>query len=356
MTPQREFVLFFPHYPKNPYQEILRQSLAKEGIEVHLADGRWRSILSFCSKYPARRSVYHIHWIHPFLKEPSRFLCGVRAAGFLLLFLGLKVRGSKLFWTVHNLYSHDLPHPGSERVFRSMLARIADGLFVHSASAVNAVSQEYGCPSAKITVIANPHYIDFYPNHNSREEARRKMNAAPDTFVLLYFGLIRAYKGLDLLIEAFQELGPQVQLVIAGYARRDDKFLQRLLKLAAKKPGIRIHPRFIKDEEVQDFFNACDAVALPFKKILNSGSLLLGMSFAKPCIVPAFEGVAAVVDEKSGFLYDPADPQGLKKKLQEAFLNRRLLAEKGRAAFEKAREKHAPAKIASIMARVYQTF
>jgi glycosyltransferase involved in cell wall biosynthesis len=121
----------------------------------------------------------------------------------------------------------------------------------------------------------------------SKEEARRMLQIRADEFVITFIGLIRAYKGVPQLIQSFRAAGlPNARLVVAGMPR-SSSLAQDLKDLAGSDANIRFYFEFIRPEDIQKFMRATDLVVLPYRKILNSGSAMLALSFNRPVLVPA---------------------------------------------------------------------
>jgi glycosyltransferase involved in cell wall biosynthesis len=145
----------------------------------------------------------------------------------------------------------------------------------------------------------------------TRTAARRQLKVAEDSFLFLYFGQLRNYKGIPHLIESFGRLAEEhVRLIIAGKPF-NNAIASEIEKLGASDPRIRSVCNFIPEKDINVYMGAADVVVLPFTNVLTSGSLLLAMSHGKAVIVPAVGCVPEDVDERSGFLYDASDPAAL---------------------------------------------
>jgi glycosyltransferase involved in cell wall biosynthesis len=130
------------------------------------------------------------------------------------------------------------------------------------------------------------HYRGVYETGNA-VDPREFLGIPKSARVILYFGQLRAYKNVPLLIEAFRQCrgGEDIRLVIAGAPV--DRTAEAAIADAAKGDRrITIHARHIGDESVELYFRACDLVVLPYREIQNSGAALLGLSFNRPILVP----------------------------------------------------------------------
>jgi glycosyltransferase involved in cell wall biosynthesis len=139
--------------------------------------------------------------------------------------------------------------------------------------------------------------------------------------VILCFGLIRPYKGVDVLLEAFRSVRG-AELWIVG--RPLGVSLDHLRELAARAPGrVRFVPRFVPDRELPAYFRRADLVALPHRDAEQSGVLYAALAFAKPIVMSAVGGFPEVAEHGAGRLVPPNDSEALGQALGE------LLADQG---------------------------
>jgi len=173
-------------------------------------------------------------------------------------------------------------------------------------------------------------YLGAYEDHVSRADARHDLALLPDELVYLVLGAIRPYKGLPELLDAWATLPPDRprRLVIAG-APSDQPGIEELIERAALAPGVLLDARKIPAPEMQTFLRAADLAVLPYRQALNSGALMLALTFGLPAIVPDGSGLAEMVDERFGRTFDPAKPTSLGDALREA---PGLVSESARAA------------------------
>jgi D-inositol-3-phosphate glycosyltransferase len=161
-----------------------------------------------------------------------------------------------------------------------------------------------------IPVKLSPHPLfDNYGAKADRIEAIKKLNLDQEYSYLLFFGFIRAYKGLDLLIEAFADprlKNKKLKLIIAGEFYEDDKPYRELIKRHSLDNKIRLFDRFIKDEEVSLFFSVADLVVQPYKTATQSGVTQIAYHFEKPMLVTDVGGLSEIVTAgKCGYVVKP---------------------------------------------------
>ena len=170
-----------------------------------------------------------------------------------------------------------------------------------------------------IHVIPHGNYIKIYPNQISRQEARRQLGLSRDSYVYLFLGLLRPYKGLEDLVDSFKQMkSPELRLLVAGRVFGVKNYESELKKMCQGDVRINLIPEFIADEAIQVYLNAADIFVLPYKDITTSGAAFLALSFGRPIIAPSIASFPEVVTPQSGILYDPQKTDSLVSALQES--------------------------------------
>lgn len=302
----------------NPYLRLLSSALEARGARVRLARRRSRGSFRFSIREDGRPDLFHIHWQHPFF-VPRRG--GLRAfvgtVDFFREVLWLRRSGVRFVWTVHNLVNHEERNPRYERWASRLLARVVDEIVVHCDAAVPLVAREYGIDPARITVVPHGHYRDWYPEPPDRAEARRRLELPPDARIFLFFGMIRPYKNVDRLLAEFHGLGgDDLRLAVVGEPKTR-KLRRELASQASADRRVVTRFEYVDDDELIAYLSACDAVVLPYRDSLTSGSAILAASCARACVMPAL-GCMADFPPDAAILYDPEDRKGLRDALERA--------------------------------------
>jgi len=164
-------------------------------------------------------------------------------------------------------------------------------------------------PSKPAQLVAHPLY-DNFGSILSKEEARKKLNIPQDPFIFLFFGFIRKYKGLDLLLEAVQLLKEKnntaFKVLIAGEFYEDRKQYDDLIEKLNIKDKLILKTDFIPDSEVKYYLCAADAVVQPYRKATQSGVTPLAYHFEVPMIVTNVGGLPSLVPHnKVGLVCEP---------------------------------------------------
>jgi beta-1,4-mannosyltransferase len=312
-------VLFLPHYRRNPYQRELAAALRAREVDVRFSDPL-PPLAAFAAH--GTPDVLHVHWTQQLLLGKGGTLRSLRAGGrFLAQLREARRQGVRVVWTVHNLLSHERRHPTLERWFTRVFAGMCDRVIVHCHFAEREVRRLYDVPRrgrGGIHVVAHGNYLARYPGSATRDEVRGRLGIEPDALVLLFFGRIRAYKGLGDLIDVFGKLDtPRARLLLVGEVGSPE-LAADLERRCAADPRIVHRFGFAPAGEVQGYMAAADAVVLPFEAVLTSGSVLLGMSFGKAVIAPAMGCIPEVLDGDGALLYRAGEEEDLLSALERA--------------------------------------
>ena len=174
------------------------------------------------------------------------------------------------------------------------------------------------------TVIPHPVY-DHFGESIPREEAEKRLGLAPGRKNLLFFGLIRKYKGLDILLEAFRELPEDYQLIIAGESYGPFDEYQAIIDSLPGKERIKVFNRYIPDEEVKVYFSAADLAVLPYRSATQSGISATAVNFGVPVVVTDVGGLRETVGERGSGLVAPApEPSLIRDAVLEYFASPEL--------------------------------
>lgn len=317
-------VVFVPDWSRgNPYQRLLRAGIEKSGLSVSFAavPAGLFPINRLLKKY-AECSIVHIHWIDDLIEHVYWNRTPIVVSAKLLLFwLDIaiaRIRGRRIVWTVHNLISHESPAPDIELRARRLLASVASRLFFHGKSALDRVQALYRMNlGPKASIIEHGNYIGHYPApRQPTAELRRSRGIADDDVVVLFFGAIRGYKGLERLIPAFGGVARRnIRLLVAGKCY-SPAIAEKLAMETGKDDRVSLTLGFVPEPEVSELFAIADVVVAPFERTLTSGSVILAMSMGKALVLPNEARLLDVVsDEGADFFETDAE---LKQFLENA--------------------------------------
>lgn len=267
--------------------------------------GLIRSLLH--AKWGARASVVHYHFFHFTALE---MMC-VRLA---------KLFAFRVVVTVHDVESFSGEFHSS--VAKSV-ARLADLLVCHNDVSRREIEEKLGVPLSKICKIPHGNYLDFVGDVEAKSSCRTKLSLPQEAEIVLFFGQIKKVKGLDLLLSAFARVKkqrPAAMLVIAGKVWKDDADVYtNLVEEFGLSDSVRMDLRYIPDADVAMYYGSADLIALPYRRIYQSGVLLMAMSYGVPVVVSDLPGMQEiVVSGGNGYVFRAGDVEHLSTVLLDA--------------------------------------
>jgi glycosyltransferase involved in cell wall biosynthesis len=226
---------------------------------------------------------------------------------FLYLKHACRRAGIPVVFLCHNVSDHEA---STYKVLLSkMVLRGARGYCVQSRSEEARLAELL--PGARIVVHPHPLYDQFPP---ASEKLPRR---AP--LELLFFGIVRPYKGLDVLLEAMALVERRdVHLSVVGEFWKDEKSMIRRIGELGLRDRVDVEARFVSDQEAANHFARCDAVILPYRSASGTGIIPMAYHYAKPVIASRVGGIIdAVVDGRTGFLVEPESPIALARAIDQ---------------------------------------
>jgi len=220
---------------------------------------------------------------------------------------------------IHNLIPHEKRF--FDTFFNRIFVKSYDGFIVLSES----VKKDLLAidPSAKHCLLKHPSYNQF-GEKIARKEAAAALGLDPTKKILLFFGLIRNYKGLDLLLQAFSNLNNEFILLIAGEVYGEEITYTNLIT-KSKNKNIHFVNQFIDEQDVKLYFSVADLCVLPYKSATQSGIQALANSFCLPVLISNVGGLAEdILDEKNGFILNDINPLAIQNKIEEIFNENKL--------------------------------
>lgn len=220
------------------------------------------------------------------------------------------------------------PRPSRRQLFAARRAFGAmDAVVAHSEHGARRLREVVGLDPERVRVV--PHGAFDYLTRLPEEKPLPPELEGAEGPVILFFGLIRPYKGVDTLLEAFRQV-EGAELWIAGNPRMD---MAPLHELADKAPGrVRFLPRFVTDAEIPAIMRRADVVALPYRDIEQSGVLYAALAFGKPMVLTAVGGFPEVAGAGAARLVPPESPADLAVELAGLVADERARRELAAAA------------------------
>jgi glycosyltransferase involved in cell wall biosynthesis len=215
-------------------------------------------------------------------------------------------------FTAHNAVPR-APRRGQLAATRRLLERM-DAVVVHSQHGAGRVHDAFGVPRERLHVI--PHGAFDHLTRLPEESPLPEELAAVEGPVALFFGTLRPYKGVELLLEAFASVDAEAELWVVGLPHLP---VEPLREIAARAPGtVRFVPRFVTDPEIPAYFRRADVVVLPYREIDQSGVLYTALAFGKAILATSVGGFTEAAEEHGlARLVAPEDPPALGAALSE---------------------------------------
>jgi len=226
---------------------------------------------------------------------------------------------------VHNM----LPHEPSilDKVFAPWFVKATDAFVALSESVVHDIEKVEGKVRVRKPKTYSPHPIyDHYGERMSREEACKALSLDAGCQYMLFFGLVRAYKGLDLLLDAFGQVKdrfPSLRLLVAGEFYEDELKYKARISINGLNDRVILRNEFIPDADLRKYFGAADLVVQPYKSATQSGVTQVAFHFEKPMLVTNVGGLGEIVhDHLMGYAVEPK-AEAIAEAISDYFANDR---------------------------------
>ena len=298
--------------------------------------------------------ILHILWFNKFLLFDRT-----------LLNIYYKLLGKKLVFTAHNIDEKERDGSNNylNRLSLKILYNLVDHIFVHTAKMKSQLVHEFNIAETKVSVIPFGINNTIPKSDLTKIEARGRLHLKDHEKVLLFFGNIAPYKGLEYAMYAMDQLrnkDDSFRLIIAGQIKDCQAYWEKLERIAESLDiGKYIIKKveYIPDEDVEVFFKSSDVLLLPYKFIYQSGVLFLSYSFGLPVIATDVGSLREeIIEGETGFICKPEDPKDLAQKIGLYFqsdLYRNLEATR-KGIMEYARERNSWQKVGQITYEIYK--
>jgi beta-1,4-mannosyltransferase len=244
----------------NPYTIMLRESMPADvtALEFHWKVGLF-----------GRYDVIHFHWPEWLIRDARPFGRTLKRILIAMLCLRLLAFRTPVVQTAHNLAPHETGSRYERKVLRFINTRTGTWITLNPTPV--------DLPGGRVMQITHGHYRDWFADY-----------VKPEMVVgtLLFFGLIRPYKGVGSLIDAFLEMGDSnTSLRIVG-ASSDPEVEDRLGSLHESEPAVSAELEYVTEEQLAHELGRAELVVLPYRELYNSGAALLALSLGRPVLTP----------------------------------------------------------------------
>jgi len=270
-------------------------------------------------RYAARAKprIFHILWNNKFQYFDRT-----------LLMLYYRALGKRIIITIHNV--NDRKRDSNDTLLNRLTLRVqyhlAHHFFVHTEKMKRELIEEFGIQDFRIAII--PFGINnAVPNTSlTAQEARERLGIPANERVILFFGNIAPYKGLEYLVDAFHQIQAgrnDYRLIIAGRPKGPKNYwsgIEETISENVRSGSVLLRNGYIPDEEIEIFFKAADVLVLPYRYIYQSGVLFLGYSFGLPALSADVGSMKEdIVEGKTGFVFEPENPDDLARAIEKYF-------------------------------------
>lgn len=267
-----------PRRTTNPY---LAQLLVELPEDVHALTFDWRTALV------GRYDVFHVHWPEKLLRGTSRLKTAARFVTTTALLARLALTRTAVVRTLHNVEPHESGNALERWILRHVDRRTTVFVRLNGTTPL----PEDARPGTPLVTVPHPHYRDWYAEQ-PRGDARPGR--------VLFFGLVRPYKGVEELVEAFRATpGDDLELRVVG-SPETEELRATVEALAAADPRVGLRLAYVDDDVLAAEVSAASLVVLPYRRLHNSGAALLALSLDRPVLVPAGPTSAELAAEVGG--------------------------------------------------------
>jgi glycosyltransferase involved in cell wall biosynthesis len=362
------------------YDRALCAALAAEGHEVRWISSKFLydpldDLPGFITDRHYFRALEHPLWLKvPPLRKAARALAYPWGHGRLAQKLAvarpdmLHLQWSRLprfdLWLIHRARAlgipvvhtiHDVTPLFDPAGDLGAVYAAADALILHSQDSIAQFQNRYPqIGPEKLRLI--PHLAldpPPIPAGASRQRARHELGLPEEGVVFLFFGAVKAYKGLDILYQAYQQVledCPRAYLIVAGHPENEAQ--KQIMAQVAALPRTLVQPGFIPEKTLWSYFLAADVALYPYREITQSGAVITAMQMAKPLILTQVGGLPDLSGDYA-WLIPPEDPPALAAAMQKAYEQAGQLASMGERARAWAGENLSPARIAQAHLALY---
>jgi len=290
--------------------------------------------------------LVHIHWpVVPFIT--SRFVTL------------LTINGIKTVYTVNNIYKKDNDNEENvENIYVKRILRECEKVIVFTKKTKSELLTRIDIPEDKVEIVPHGNYDIFRITPELDKKTARKMIGLHDEKrVILFFGRVEAYKGIEYLLKALsivKEKDKQIYLLSVGRVTKKSN-LNEMIRKYKLEPYVLLETSYIPFKTVEKFFVSCDIVVMPYITCTHSGIHYMAYSFGKPVIGTRCGELAETIEHgKSGFLVPPEDEYALSESILNYFaLSEAEKSEMSNYCFQIAERKYSWQPIAHKLIAIY---
>ncbi len=288
--------------------------------------------------------IVHYHFFHYTVLE---HLCMTLASAFSF----------RIVVTAHDVESFSGKRDSGKA--RKILT-LADRVIAHNKVSKQELISKALVLESIVRVVPHGNYLESIGDFPNKDVARKAIGLSPDDKVILFFGQIKKVKGLDILLRSLPgaiKHHPDIKLVIAGKVWKDDfSNYQKIIREHGIENNVVTYIQYIPDDDVANFYKAADLVVLPYKKIYQSGVLLMAMSFMVPVLASDLPGIIEIIkDGENGYVFESENVTSLTVELIKLFLDKSSLERIGKEGLKTVDKEYNWDRIGQMTSEIYKT-
>ena len=301
------------------------------------------------------RSIFHARF-----SSVSIFHFHIFYTNILVLFnlILVKLLFGRVVLTIHDVNSFS--QKDKSAFISNLVYRLANIVLTHNQFSRLEIYKIAPYFSSKIFVVPHGNYTPFIDIEEDKIKSKSYLKLPEDKKILLFFGMIKKIKGLELLLQSLRKVivnNPDIVLLIAGKVWENDfESYQKIISDNNLEDYCILHTKFMSHNDVRYYYCASDLVVLPYKKIYQSGVLMMALSYARPVLTSNLPPLKEVIsDNENGFLFNSEDVDSLSCRLSEVLSDKKLLEEVRINGSKMVRKKYSWNEIGALTYKAYQT-
>ena len=290
-------------------------------------------------------SIFHFHVFH---------------TNILILFnlLLVKFVMGKVVLTIHDVTS--FANDNNSNFISKFIYKLTDVILTHNEFSKEEIVKIAPLLKNNIHIVPHGNYTPFIKIREDKSKSRAKLDLPQDKTILLFFGMIKKVKGLEVLLKSMRKVidkNPDVVLLIAGKPWENDfSIYQKIIDENSLSENVILHKKFIDYEDVEHYYCSSDLVVLPYKKIYQSGVLMMTLSYERPALVSDLPPLKEVItDNENGFLFASENEEDLTDKILKIISDKDNLEKVRLKGIETVNTKYGWDEIGRLTKKAYQT-
>ena len=295
--------------------------------------------------------------IHARISNISFFHFHIFYINILVLFniLLVKILFGKVVVTIHDVhsFSNQVRFNFAKKIFYDL----TDLILTHNNFSKNEITKIVP-KNLNIHIVPHGNYLPFIEIEKDKLKSKKKLKLQENKKIILFFGLIKEVKGLEVLLKSLKKVVEQhkdIRLLIAGKIWKNDfSKYQKIIDEQKLNDYCILHTKFIPQSLVKHYYAASDLVVLPYKRIYQSGVLMMTLSYEKPVLVSDLPPLTEVINDKvNGYVFKSENSDNLSFKLNEIFSEHEKLSNISNQGYKEVKEKFDWNSVGYLTAKAY---